>query len=600
MNDALKRILSALTLLFLLGHKSVALGQLVALEKMELVNMGNAYRLFIHCTAETKHTSQLANGDLRLEIYFYETLLKIKKDNLSYKNTPVKNIVASQWQASPPIVRVVFEFNLPLDYGISQPIAGLFYVDLTEKGALGSSEGADGDLVINFGDQRGGNGTDRLQRTSAPRSQKVPAKAFLESKLVEGAGHGPLPNSLANSERISLEAKNASITDVLRLLAKQTGLNIVAIEDTGKVTVNLENVSIKQALDLIAKANGYDYVINGDVVLVKPWEKFQLGELQTKVYRLKYVDAQNLRSVISQALSPQAKIQAFFNDFQAVNSASGEAAEGEENNSSARRSSTLLVTDTPLNLKKLDAMIAALDVPTPQIMIEAKLIEISPQTEEKLGIDWAKTVNAEIFQQVILPGGTQHRYSAEIPLDGGSLNFGTLNLGQYNAALDFLNLNTNAKLVSNPRILAMDNQTSVISVGQNIPIPQISRGTSGQGDIVSFQYRDFNISLEVTPHVAEGDMMSLKVNPTVEEIVGEVVVGESRAPITSIREVETVVNLRSEETMVIGGLIKESTVETTSKVWLLGDIPLVGNLFRHKSKTKRQTDLLIFITPRLL
>jgi type IV pilus secretin PilQ/predicted competence protein len=600
MNNVLKRTLGALVVLLLLGHSSAAFGQIVALEKIELVNMGNAYRVFIHCSAEAKQTSQLTNGDSQLEIYFHETRLDVKKDNFSYKNTPVRNIVATQWQASPPVVKVVLDFSQPLDYGISQPITGLFFVDLSEKDAAASSAGDDGDLVINFADQRGSNGADRLQGASPSRSQNGPAKAFLESRLLEGAEHARLPTSLANNERISLEAKSASITDVLRLLAKQTDLNIVAIEDTGKVTVNLDNVSIKQALDLIAKANGYDYVINGDIILVKPLEKFRLGELQTKVYRLKYIDAQNLQSVISQALSPQAQIQAFYNDFQAVNSGSGEATAGDERNSATRRSSTLLVTDVPLNLKKLDAMIAALDVQTPQIMIEAKLIEISPQTEQKLGIDWAKTINAEIFQQVVLPGGTQHRYSVEAPLDGGNLNFGTLNLGQYNAALDFLDLNTNAKLVSNPRILAMDNQTAVISVGQNIPIPQINRGTGGQGDIVSFEYRDFTISLEVTPHVAEGDMMSLKVNPVVEEIVGEVVIGESRAPITSIREVETVVNLRSEETMVIGGLIKESSVESTSKVWLLGDIPLLGNLFRHSSKTKRQTDLLIFITPRLL
>ncbi len=245
-------------------------------------------------------------------------------------------------------------------------------------------------------------------------------------------------------------------------------------------------------------------------------------------------------------------------------------------------------------------MVAALDVQAPQIMIEAKLIEISPRDEQRLGIDWSKTVNAEIFREIVLPGGAPYRQTVEVPLDGGSLNFGTLNIGQYNAALEFLNTNTNAKLVSNPRILAMDNQAAFISVGQNIPIPQISRGLGGQGDIVSFGYRDFNISLEVTPHVAEEDILTLRVNPILEEIVGEVVVGESRAPITSRREVETVVNLRSGETIVIGGLIKESTIETTTKVWMLGDIPLIGNLFRHKVKSKKQTDLIIFITPRIV
>jgi general secretion pathway protein D len=233
-------------------------------------------------------------------------------------------------------------------------------------------------------------------------------------------------------------------------------------------------------------------------------------------------------------------------------------------------------------------------------MIEAKLLEISPQNEDKMGIDWSKTINASIFKEVLLPSGKPFQYTAEVPLTGGGVNFGTLNFGEYNAVLDFLKSNTNSKLVSNPRILAMDNQEATISVGTNVPIPQINRGVGGQGDVVTFQYRDVNISLRVTPHVAEDQTITLFVNPVIEEITGEVVAGENRAPVTSKREVETVVNLKSNDTMVIGGLIKESSIEQTDKVWLLGDMPLIGNLFRHKTKSVRQTDLLIFITPRLM
>jgi len=215
-------------------------------------------------------------------------------------------------------------------------------------------------------------------------------------------------------------------------------------------------------------------------------------------------------------------------------------------------------------------------------------------------VDWSKTINAQIFREVILPSGVPERYSAEVPLTGGSISYGTLRFEEYAAVIDFLNTNTNSKLISNPRILAMDNQEASISVGTRFPIPQITRGVGGQGDVVTFQYRDVSIALRVTPHVSDDETITLFVKPEVEEVIGQVTAGENSAPITSKRTVETVVNLKNNETMVIGGLIRESTIETISKVWLLGDIPLIGNLFRHKNKTKTQTDLLIFITPRLV
>ncbi|TDI87008.1 MAG: type II and III secretion system protein, partial [Caldithrix sp.] len=178
--------------------------------------------------------------------------------------------------------------------------------------------------------------------------------------------------------------------------------------------------------------------------------------------------------------------------------------------------------------------------------------------------------------------------------------YGTLTFDEYSAVIDFLNSNTNTKLISNPRILATDNQEAYISVGTTFPIPKITRGVGGQGDVVTFEYRDVNIALRVTAHVSDNETITLFVNPEVEEVIGQVRAGGNSAPITSKRSVETVVTLKNNETMVIGGLIRENTIETVSKVWLLGDIPLIGNLFRHKTKTKKQTDLLIFITPRLV
>ena len=302
------KLISITFLLFYFGGLASNVdAQQATLEEMELVNMGDGYRIFIQCSGSPRFTSKLAAGGLQLELFFYETHLDIKKNNLKYKNTPVSKITASRWQASPPVVKVTISFVRPLNHEVRQRMAGLFYVDLTEKDQpVVTRGGDDGDFRIAFPAETANStdGSDTL--LSRPRTNPV-SGAFMNSTTVRSAELEHLPDPLNNNERISLEAKSAPITDVLRLLAKQTRLNIVAIEDTGRVTVNLVNVSIKEALDLIARANGYDYIVKGDVILVKPWENFQLNELQTRVYRLKYIDAHNLEAIISQVLSEQAK-----------------------------------------------------------------------------------------------------------------------------------------------------------------------------------------------------------------------------------------------------------------------------------------------------
>lgn len=600
----LKASNSSKLLAFLVFIGSHAVAQNNKLEKIDLIYDQSKYRVMVQCDSFVNYRILFKNSPPRLLLYLRETVLNLPKRELFFTRGPVKEIRAFQWKTHPAIVKVSVVFNKSVSYELKNGDNGIVFIDLVEeqdfphlyssKDTISETQkksNVSSEISHRTTLERSG-----LLRNSVNESAAGISNKYAESISLKDESTAINYSPLNNKELLSLDVREAEISNVLRMLARLSNLNIVASQNVnGKITVSLSNVTIKQALDVIVKANGYDYIVDGDVILVKPLEKFQFEELETKIYRLKYVDAKNLQSILTQALSPQAKIQVFYHDFQ-QSEGGGEGQKGAKKS----RSSTLIVTDSPSNIKQVDAMVAALDVLTRQIMIEAKLIEISPQNAEKLGIDWSKTVDAQIFQEVILPSGSPLKYSVELPLEGGSISYGKLSFSQFNAVLDFLKSETNAKLVSNPRILAMDNQEAIISVGNTIPIPQINRGVGGQGDVVTFEYRDVNIMLRVTPHVSDDSTITLFVNPVIEEITGEVVAGENRAPITSKREVQTVVNIKSNETMVIGGLIKESTVETLNKVWFLGDVPLIGNLFRHKDKVKKQTDLLIFITPRLL
>jgi len=496
----------------------------------------------------------------RLLVYVRKSSWQGDNDKIVPKAGPVNNINISQDEDDPEVVEVTLDFIENRKYSIEHD--GLDIVVFIE-----------GDNSI---------------------SQK---QFFQDQSVNKIERVGPL----YASHIVNMDYKEADIPNVLRLLARQNDLNIVAGSDIkGNITLSLHNVTLKEALDNILLANGFDYVMEDNVILVKPGDKFYPSLATTKVYRLKYVDAQNLKNVLKDLLPEATKIQVLSPGFYSENI--GETGQQVQKDDIKKRSSTLVVTERPDVIEKIDEIVAKLDIPVPQIMIESKLLELSPMHNEQLGIDWDKTINAALMFQDILPNGDAREYSTlNSDLKGsGSWKIGHLSTGQFNFILNFLKENTETKLVSNPRVIATDNVTSSISVGTTFPIPQINRGLGGQGDIVTFQYKDVDIALNVTPHVVNNNEIIMYVNPIIEEITGEVVIDKNRAPITTKRAVTSVITVKDGETIVIGGMIKEDQKTKISKVFLLGDVPLLGNLFRHKSVQKQQKDLIIFITPHIL
>jgi len=412
-------------------------------------------------------------------------------------------------------------------------------------------------------------------------------------------------NGLAPDIRITVDFRNADIGNVLRVLARQNGLNIVASDSVGgTVTVALKNVTVEQALESILIANGFKYIVKNDVIVVKSAESFRSHEMESRLFRLKYVDAHNVLETIIDLKSPQGKAKvltgSFHNrkDVYKINDQGG----GERSDKFWLRSSILVVTDFGPNLEAIGRLIEEIDRSVPQVLIEARLVETSPKTSLNLGIDWSKSITAQVFNQIALAGGDVLNYStrSQLPNRNKSLDVGALNTSQFSAVINYLKQNMNTRLVSNPRIVTMDNEPADLSVGTNFPIPQITRGVGGQGDVVTFEYRNVDITLRCTPHVIDSTTITLYVNPIIEEITGQVNVDQNFAPITSKRTVDTVVKVKNGDTIVIGGMINEKEIVTVNKVWLLGDLPLLGRLFQNRVVEKAQSDLLIFIKPTIL
>ena len=405
-------------------------------------------------------------------------------------------------------------------------------------------------------------------------------------------------------EEVSFQFINQPIVNVLRLIAGANELNMVIDEGVeGSITMDLKRVTLRRALERILHTHNCEYIVDYDIITVKPVRTVYTGGIITKVYRLKYADAENVAKVIKQVVSGDSLVQVFHPEFLSYTEAGKNRM---DKNKVAiqgiRRSSTLVVTDRPEKIREVDRVIRELDRPPVQIIIESKLIELAPVNSNELGINWDKTINTMLWGQKILPGGDELDYSFlnETPDQNGQWKMANLSAGKYEAVLDFLKEQTDSKLKSNPRLLAMDNEESSISVGTTVPVPRIQRGLGGQGDMVTFEYKEVNIQLNVTPHVSNNEEITMYVNPVIEEITGWVEYLQHRAPITDKRAVNSIVSVKNGDTVVIGGLIKSQRIKTTSKVWLLGSIPLIGKLFQHEKYEDKQTDLMIFITPTIV
>ena len=419
------------------------------------------------------------------------------------------------------------------------------------------------------------------------------------------------PQTHSDSEIIeSLEFREVDIKDVLRQLAKQYNLNIVFSEAVkGLVTVQLSNVSIEQALDSVITVNGFAYTKKENVYKVTTPEEAEREGKQTRLFKLNNADAVKLKETLKKVLTPDGSIEA------------------------DSRSNSIVVTDALSVINKIEGMMPQLDEITPQVLIEAKLIETSLTDTEKLGIDWTTTISAtgskrpttlpfepkgggewmkNVFPSPIsttanFPSGYPYSFPYAVE---ANFAFGTLDFSKLQIIFDFLKTRSNTKLIANPRIVTLNNQKATINVGKAIPIATYERNdTTGKWEITGWEDEKemVGVNLEVTPQVSPDGRIKLKLKPEVSSIYDWITDedGNKQRPITSTRVAETEVQIKDGQTVVIGGLIKNKEDTRIKKVPILGDIPFLGFLFTRKEvgtteEPREKTDLLIFVTARII
>ncbi len=403
-------------------------------------------------------------------------------------------------------------------------------------------------------------------------------------RAAEAQGGTGAPRGL-DDRPVSLDLREMDLRTALNLIAEQNGLNIVSGDEVvGEVTGHFDRVPVSEVLDALLRACGYRYDSVGDIIVVTATEEQATRWGETRVIPLRHANGIKVRTAVSKLLSPRGSIQLYPADEERQD------VRVVDEDKAGPEATVLIVHDERARVEQIAQVVDALDVAPKQLMIEVRLVETVIGNNVDAGFDW----NAEASID-----GNQTPYP--LPVDRDAFRFGTLSLAEFKVVLRTLDQDKNSKLISNPRITTEDNREARISVGTVVPVRTVSRfSESGvTQDLLTYEDKEINIELSVTPHISGDGLITLMVKPLVQDIVGWT--GEyDDQPITSKRELSTRVTVRDGETIAMGGLIKESEIETITRVWLIGRIPLLGRLFRGTVRSKETTDMLIFITPHIL
>ncbi len=394
----------------------------------------------------------------------------------------------------------------------------------------------------------------------------------------------PIPeDQFSGKPPLTLLVQDAEVTSVLRMLARQFDLNMMVTQDVKSVvSVRLNEVPLRAGLEALVKAAGCNIVEDrSGVLIVKPFKKEMYGELQTRVFNLDYVEAEDVIKVIKKVLSPLGEA---VSAFRRVGTKGG----------GVERSGILVVSDVPEALDEVAKVIAELDRPMPQIAIEAKFIETTHSTQDRFGIDWTPIASfttdlPKIGEEVALP-----------VIIGGEMLVGKISFAQFTAAVEFMRSQGRSRVLANPRTVTVDNQTASISMGLDVPIREINKDPNTGEITYTWRTRSIPIKMEVTPHVTSDGMITMNVKPSVSAITGWIGSADDRQPIVAKREAETQVKVADGEVVVIGGLVKDEETRNVGKIPLLGDIPILGHLFKKTTIERTKSDLMIFIIPRII
>ncbi|HFB2643212.1 TPA: type IV pilus secretin PilQ [Neisseria gonorrhoeae] len=438
--------------------------------------------------------------------------------------------------------------------------------------------------------------------------QVLPKKQNLESGGVNNA-----PKTFTG-RKISLDFQDVEIRTILQILAKESGMNIVASDSvSGKMTLSLKDVPWDQALDLVMQARNLDMRQQGNIVNIAPRDELlakdkaflqaekdiaDLGALYSQNFQLKYKNVEEFRSILRLDNADTT---------------------GNRNTLVSGRGSvlidpatnTLIVTDTRSVIEKFRKLIDELDVPAQQVMIEARIVEAADGFSRDLGVKFGATGRKKLKNETSVFGwgvnsgfGGGDKWEAQtkinLPVAAAANSISlvrAISSGALNLELSASESLSKTKTLANPRVLTQNRKEAKIESGYEIPFTVTT--ASGGGNSTNTELKKAVLGLTVTPNITpDGQIiMTVKIN---KDSPAQCASGSNTILCISTKSLNTQAMVENGGTLIVGGIYEENNGNTLTKVPLLGDIPVIGNLFKTRGKKTDRRELLIFITPRII
>ena len=468
--------------------------------------------------------------------------------------------------------------------------------------------------------------------------------------MVPAAAGVAAANPDLESSKITLDIKGMDIVDVLKMLSSRSGMNIVVGKNVaGRVTLFLKDVPVEDAFEIILLSNELAFEKKGGIVNVMTQRDYELlygqrfqDQKQALTVRPQYAKAADLARALNQIKTNLGRIvvdegsntlvmidspdtlkqmQDFINgadlptqtrifslNYSTADKLSPKLQEvitkGVGSIKIDERSNKIAITDYPDRLNEIAKVIEAFDEKPLQVLIDAQIIEVKPSDQFQMGVNWEYFIKEKFDFKTNLPVTTQNILSIGAAAAGGA--GAVLAAGQYKGIIDILRTVGEVNVLSSPRIMAVNNQEAKIHIGRRDAYITSTTSQSGTGTAITSQsvnFVDVGIQLRVTPSVSKDGFVTMKIKPEVSDAVPKLVKSQDQdteIPIVSTSETETTVLVKDGVTIIIGGLAQDKKSKTVKKIPFLGDIPLLGAIFRSTDEKVEKDELVILLTPHIM
>jgi type IV pilus assembly protein PilQ len=506
---------------------------------------------------------------------------------------PLVQVRVSQFAETPPVTRVVVDLTRRLQYAVTQRRQNLVVAGFVLPGMRAAAGGAltSGELARSAEHRTVLDATPRAGSASPVEVTAGPAGLGGITVVTQAGPRQPA--------RLNMDLRGADLPDVLDALARLCGLNLVTDASVqGKVTIHLVGVTCEEGVRFLLDANGLGFRRVGDTLIVVAASKLTPPPPVpvVRVYRLQYLQPP-LSAVeplvgsvgataaggagVSGGAGPVRKDVA---SFTALFSGTG-ATIGYDD-----RTNSLVVTGTPAQQEAVEALLQQLDVPIPQVMVQATVVDITSSSLQDLGISWSLMETDAgtpfTFNESTAPGQTPPGNLSLQPLVRDSL------LARLHAFVS----QGHAKVLSDPRIATFDGQEALIFAGDQIPI--VNTTTAGNPPVTTqtVTFQPVGVTLKIIPKVNADRSVTVQIHPVVTTVT-KIVSGN---PQIAVREAVTSLSIPDGGSLILGGLLKFSDIESLKKIPLLGDLPFIGSLFQLNNINHSESEVVIIMTPRIL